>query len=44
VAVDPDDPTSGLSATFALLGYSVFATNDASGKLGDRPFDNCFTG
>jgi hypothetical protein len=40
VAVDPNDPASGLEAVFGILFYNVFATNDLIAKVGGRPFDN----
>ena len=38
--VDPSDPTTIAATTLGILWYNVFATNDATQKLGGRPFDN----
>jgi len=38
--IDPLDPTSIGKTTLGILWYNVFATNDATDKLGGRPFDN----
>ncbi|MBX3011760.1 MAG: prolyl oligopeptidase family serine peptidase [Caldilineaceae bacterium] len=40
VAFDPNDPTTKLASSEELLWYNVFATNDATTKLGGQPFDN----
>ncbi len=38
--VDPLDPNTIGATTLDILWYNVFATNDATKKLGGRPFDN----
>jgi pimeloyl-ACP methyl ester carboxylesterase len=38
--VDPSDPNTIGETTLGILWYNVFATNDATDKLGGRPFDN----
>lgn len=37
---DPNDSTSKLQSIKDLLWYNIFATNDATVKLGGQPFDN----
>lgn len=39
-AYDPPTPASLITTTRGVLGYNVFATNDAKAKLGGSPFDN----
>ena len=38
--VDMSDTTTVAATTLGILWYNVFATNDATDKLGGRPFDN----
>jgi hypothetical protein len=38
--VDPLNPNTVGETTLGILWYNVFATNDATEKLGGRPFDN----
>lgn len=37
---DPADPSTIVKTVISVLWYNVFATNDASAKLGGNPFDN----
>jgi len=39
-AVDPSDPSTVEQTILDLAWYAVFATNDATAKLGGNPFDN----
>ena len=39
-AVDPNDPTTVEKTILDLAWYVVFATDDATGKLGGQPYDN----
>lgn len=38
--IDPSDPNTIGETALGILWYNVFATNDATDKLGGRPFDN----
>ena len=38
--IDPADPNTIGETTLGILWYNVFATNDATDKLGGRPYDN----
>ena len=37
---DPNDPQTKVETALGILWYNVFATNDATAKLGGNPYDN----
>ena len=39
-SIDPADPSTTAQTVLGILGYNVFATNEAETVLGGQPFDN----